>query len=178
MVQNMFTLAESWTYSSIEWGCSVSHICALSLLTLPVRWKVALSLNTRRLSNSSSSNITCIWVQKSLRAGLSVSFKCWSKCSLQMQFIRYHMQVLSYHLPNNCWRHLKFTTSSSDWFPGALLKDFSNSFDRLVEGDGVVLFWVHKHLSSLNFVCHFCMVCWSGGCFKNFVWNLHSTHVH
>ena len=31
---------------------------------------------------SSSSNITCIWVQKSSRADLSVSFKCWSKCSL------------------------------------------------------------------------------------------------
>ena len=31
---------------------------------------------------SSSSNITCIWVQNSSRADLSVSFKCWSKCSL------------------------------------------------------------------------------------------------
>ena len=37
---------------------------------------------TRRSSNLSSSNITCIWVQKSSRADLSVSFKCWSKSSL------------------------------------------------------------------------------------------------
>ena len=48
----------------------------------------------------------------------------------QMQFIRYHMQVFSYHSPNGCWRHLKFKTSSSDWLPEAPLKDVSNSFDR------------------------------------------------
>ena len=61
---------------------SVAHMRVLCLLTLPVTWKVASSLNTRRSSHPSSSNITCIWIQKSLRADLSVSFKCWSKCSL------------------------------------------------------------------------------------------------
>ena len=52
-----------------------SLISVLCLLTLPVTWKVASSLNIRRSSNPSSSNITWIWVQKSSRADLSLSFK-------------------------------------------------------------------------------------------------------
>ena len=82
MAQNTFTLGESRTCSFIARGCLVPHMRVLCLLTLPVTWKVASSLNTRQSSNPSSSNITCIWVQKSSRADLSVSFKCWSKCSL------------------------------------------------------------------------------------------------
>ena len=59
-----------------------SPYACVAFVDFAITWKVASSLNTRRSSNPSSYNITCIWVQKSSRADLSVSFKCWSKCSL------------------------------------------------------------------------------------------------
>ena len=86
IAQNAFTLGESRTCSSVKWACSVPYMRVLCLLTLPVRWKVASLLNTRRSSDPSCSDISRISVQKSLRAGLSVSFKCWRKCSLYTVF--------------------------------------------------------------------------------------------
>ena len=57
------------------------------------------------------------------------------------------MQAFSYYSPNGFWRHLKFTTSLSDWFPRAPLEDVSNSFDRFSWG-WAILFREHKHPSS------------------------------
>jgi len=120
MAQNTFTLRESHTYYySIERGCSVPRMPVLCLL-ISVTWKVASSLNTRRSSNPSS-NIALHLGTKAFASAFVGGY--WSKCSIYAIII---MQAFSYHSSNGCWRHLKFTTSSSDWLLGIPLEDVSN----------------------------------------------------
>jgi len=77
-----------------------------------------------------------------------------------MQFVRYHVQAFSYHLPNSCSRHLKFTTSSYDWLPGALLKDVSNSFNHFSWRWWSIYFFQTSLLLKFRMSFLFCMLAW------------------
>jgi hypothetical protein len=80
MAQNTFTFGESLSCSSIVWGFYSPQIRTLCLLTLPLRWNVALSLKITRGRNLSSSMFWSIRSKNSALFTLSFARRACTSC--------------------------------------------------------------------------------------------------
>ncbi len=130
--------------------------------TLPFTWKVDSSLNSNRSSNLSSSISCCFAMQKSRRAGLSVSFNCWINCSLKdvmcSRLIKTRQTFFEWH-----WSSLRGLMID---FQGLHLNTFRTCSITLYEVEGrTVCLAGHKHPSIINLQCQITVDFLSGGSF-------------